>query len=278
VYTEYWRLKEDPFTNSTDTRFVYMSEQHKEGLARLLYVAREHKSCAVLTGDYGTGKSLVRQLLLGELAKVGDFAIAVLDNPLVGADALLDDVLVQISERQPVSFSSRGAALRELREVFASRAKLGFHNLILVEDAHLLADRSSLEQLRQLMNLYDDRGQPLLSVMFFGHSSLDQVFAKSQALQQYISSSWFLEPFTGEQTREYVTRRLSVAGGNAWIFDDAAVAEIHRYTGGVARLINNLGDLALYLGMSENAVRVDASIVGRIIADIDKSTGKRGVE
>jgi type II secretory pathway predicted ATPase ExeA len=71
---------------------------------------------------------------------------------------------------------------------------------------------------------------------------------------------------------------LSVAGGNAWIFDDAAVAEIHRYTGGVARLINNLGDLALYLGMSENAVRVDASIVGRIIADIDKSTGKRGVE
>ena len=80
-----------------------------------------------------------------------------------------------------------------------------------------------------------------------------------------------LVPFTVEQTREYVTHRLSVAGGNAWIIDDSAVAAIHRHTGGIARLINNIGDLALYLGMSESVVRVDASIVDRIVKDWELS-------
>jgi general secretion pathway protein A len=94
-----------------------------------------------------------------------------------------------------------------------------------------------------------------------------QLLGSSRALMQSIPNRWTVSPLTVEQTREYVTYRLSVAGGNAWIVDDDAVVAIHKHTGGIPRLINNIGDLALYLGMSESAVRINANIVDRIVKD-----------
>jgi len=268
MYTEYWRLKEKPFENSLDMNFVYMSDQHKEALARLLYTVEERKNCAVLSGDHGTGKTLVRQMFVSRLSGVGSFAIAVIENPLVGIDAMLSDIQTQISGK-PAEFSSRGAVMRELRDVFLSKSAGGFHNLVLIDDGQLLDDLKTVEQLRLLMNLYDNKGQSLVTMIFFGQSNMLKTMKASPALLQNISSRWVLNPLTAEQTRDYITHRLSVAGGNGWIIGDDAVEAIHEYTGGIARLINNVADLALYLGMSENAVRVDAVMVGRIIKDLE---------
>jgi len=270
MYADYWRLKEKPFENSLDMRFVYMADQHKEGLARMIYAAEQHKSGAILTGDYGTGKSLVRQMFINKLGKVGSFAVASIDNPLIGFDAVLADIRDQISEKS-CSFSSVGAVMRELREVFKERKLQGFHNLILVENSQLLQERHTFNQLRLLMDLCDDHGQPLVSLIFFGQSDILKIVRQSKALDQRITSRWTLSPLSPEQTRGYITHRLSVAGGNGWIIGDDAVVAIHDYAGGIARLINNVSDLALYLGMSENAVRVDASMVVRVIKDLKHS-------
>lgn len=270
MYTEYWRLKERPFENTLDMRFIYMANQHKEGLARLLYTAEQCKDGAILTGDYGTGKSLVKEMFINKLGKVGNYAIASIDNPLIGIDSMFIDIRNQISDK-PSAFSSIGAVMRELREVFQERKRRGFHNLILIEDSQLLEDKNTLEQLRLLMNLYDNYGQSLVSVLFFGQLDMLKTVSRSKGLEQRISSRWILTPFTVEQTREYITQRLSVAGGNGWIIGDDAVQAIHDYTGGIARIINSVSDLALYLGMSENAVRVNSTIVGRVVKDLEKA-------
>ena len=266
MYTEYWRLKEKPFENTLDMRFSFMTPQFKEGLARLLYTAEEHKPGAIISGDCGTGKSLLRATFLARLQKVGSFLVASVDNPLVGIEVILRDIYDQIVEKS-VGFSSFGSALRELQEAFLLRRTRGFHNLILVEEAQLLEDLQVVEQLRLLMNLRDGAGAPLVSLIFFGQLDMLQLLGSSRALMQSIPNRWTVSPLTVEQTREYVTYRLSVAGGNAWIVDDDAVVAIHTHTGGIPRLINNIGDLALYLGMSESAVRINANIVDRIVKD-----------
>ncbi len=270
MYTEYWRLKEKPFENTPDMRFGYMASQHKEGLARLLYTAEERKLGAILTGDHGTGKSFVRQAFIGRLKKVGNFVVASVDNPLAGIEPILTDIYDQVVAK-PAAFTGFGAALRELREALLVRNAHGFHSLVLIEEAQLLQDREVLEQLRLLMNLEDGHGRPLVSMIFFGQLDMLKTLGECPALAQRIPNRWLLTPFSVDQTREYVTHRLSVAGGNAWIIDDSAVEAIHKHTGGIARLINNIGDLALYLGMSESVVRVDGSIVDRIVKDWELS-------
>jgi len=270
MYTEYWRLKEKPFENSHDMRYAFMAPQHQEGLARLLYAAQERKPGAILLGDYGTGKSFLRDTFLGRLPKVGSFAVASVDNPLGGIENILADIYEQIAQK-PATLVSFGSALRELRELFLSCQSRGFHCLVLVEEAQLLEDRQTLEQLRLLMNLRDGRGRPLVSLIFFGQLGLLRVLGGCRALTQRIPNRWTLSPLTVEQTREYITYRLSVAGGNAWMIDDDAVMAIQGHTGGIIRMINNIGDLALYLGMSEKAVHVDAAIVNRIVKDWELS-------
>jgi general secretion pathway protein A len=270
MYTEYWRLKEKPFENTLDMRFAFMTSQHKEGLARLLYTAEQRRPGAIVAGEFGTGKSLVRKMFLSRLDKVGNFVVASVDNPLGGIEAVLTDVYDQVVEK-PAHFTSFGSALRELKAAFMARNARGFHNLVLVEEAQLLNDVETIEQLRLLMNLQDDKGSPLVSLIFFGQSRFLSTIKACPALGQRIPNRWTVGPFSIEQTRDYITHRLSVAGGNAWIVDDDAVVAIHGHTGGIARLINNIGDLALYLGMSESAVRVDASIVNRIVNDWEVS-------
>ncbi len=269
MYTEYWRLKEKPFENTLDMRFAYMSPQHKEGLARLIYTAEERKAGAILTGDYGTGKSLLRKVFLGKLSGIGSFVVASVDNPLGGIEVILTDIYQQIVDK-PAAFTSFGASFRELREAFLARKARGFYSLVVVEEAQLL-DLRALEQLRLLMDLEDPHGNPLVSMVFFGHLDVQNSLRECPALAQRIPNRWTLSPLSAEQAREYMTYRLSVAGGNGWIFDDDAVVAIHEHTGGVARLINNIGDLCLYLGMSEKVVRVDTSIVNRIVKDWELS-------
>jgi general secretion pathway protein A len=270
MYTEYWRLKEKPFENTLDMRFAFMTPQHKEGLARLLYTVEERKCGAILTGDYGTGKSFLRQAFLGKLSRIGSFVVASVDNPLGGIEAVLTDIYCQIVEK-PAAFTSFGAALREMREALLARNARGFHSLVLIEESQLIPDIQMLEQLRLMMDLQDGEGRPLISVLFFGHLDLLRVLGQCRALSQRIPNRWTLEPLSVAQTRDYITHRLSIAGGNGWIFDDDAVLAIHEHTGGLVRLVNNIGDLSLYLGMSEEVVRVDASIVNRIVKDWELS-------
>jgi general secretion pathway protein A len=277
MYLNYWRLREDPFNNALNLRFLHMTPQHGEGVARLLYAAQQQKEGAVLTGEFGTGKSLVRMLFLSKLEAIGNFAVALVENPLAEAEAMMRDIHAQISPKSLPS-GLAGGAFRELSLALADRHAHGFHNLVVIEEAQLLSRIESLEQLRILMNLSDGNGRPLLTMIFIGQEDFLRILAQSPGLVQRLPTRWNLAPLTHEQTREYIDHRLSVAGANGWIFEDSAVDALHALSGGTARIINNTADMALYLGMRENAARIDSGIVERIVADQRSSLAPRQAE
>lgn len=269
MYSAYWHLTEEPFSNSLDSRFLYMTPQHSEGIARLVYAAQQHKDGAILTGGYGTGKSFVRSVFISKLGRIANFCIALIENPLAGAESVMTDIYEQICGK-PGTFTCFGGLFRELSTVLMERRSKGFYNLVVIEEAQLLSDLDSLEQLRLLMNLKDAGGQSLLSMIFIGQHSVIKSFSRSPGLLQRLSTRWYLSPLTEEQTGDYVAHRLRVAGGNRWIIGADAVNALYLHSQGIIRVINNMADMALYLGMTENAVSVDADIINRVAADLKR--------
>lgn len=277
MYNDYWKLKEAPFSNALDLRFMYMTPQHSEGVARLLYAVKQRKEGAVLTGDFGCGKSLVRMLFLSKLESRGNFAIALVDNPLDTPVHILQDIYCQISQ-QSLSAEPRQVGYRELTEALKARHANGFQNLVIVEEAQLVNQIEILEQLRLLMNLLDDQGRPLLTMILIGQQEFLQMFEQSPGLVQRITARWHLTPLSREQTRDYVDHRLRVAGANGWIFDDSAVDALYKHSGGIARVINNTSDMALYLGMRERGSHINAETVERVTADLNQNLSARHKE
>ena len=270
MYLGYWRLQEEPFSNALDERFFFKTPQHDEAIARLLYAVRQRKNGTILTGGYGSGKSLVRRIFLQRLSELGTFQVAQVDNPLLPATDILLDVASQM-DRRNTSRLEGWEALRGISAALLAKQREGGHGIVLVEEAQLLSDFDRLEQLRLLMNLEDPRGRSLLTLVLIGAPALLQHVAKSPSLQQCVSGSWVLEPLARDQTREYINYRLQVAGGNGWIFDDGAIDVLHEYSLGTPRIINHVADLALYLAMVESAVQVDTTITQRVITDLQRN-------
>ncbi len=267
MYVSYWRLQEEPFIDALDLRYFYQTPQHEEGLARLLYVARQRKSGAVLTGEYGAGKSLVCQMFLQRLSKVGCFSVVVLENPMLSAEGLWRELARQLRGCQDVS-DDMDANYQQVVALLNGRHQQGGHGIVIVEEAQLLAHDERMERIRLLMNIRDKKGYPLLTLILVGAPEIVQYLSRNVSMRQRMHTVWNLKPLTRDQVRAYLDHRLRLAGGNAWIFDESAVDALYTYSQGIPRLINGVADMALYLGMVESAVHVDQRIVERVVADM----------
>lgn len=99
MYENYWGLKEKPFENTPDPRFIYYSQQHKEAIARMLYVVREHKGAALLTGEYGSGKTLLSRVLWHELQQENKFQSVFILNPRLSGLEFIQEIVHQLGLR-----------------------------------------------------------------------------------------------------------------------------------------------------------------------------------
>lgn len=264
MYLEYWGLTVKPFQNTSDPRFLCLSEQHQEGLSRLQYAVNDYKACAMLTGIFGSGKTLLAQALLDSLPQ-DKFQTAFIFNPQLTHIELLREVIYQlgIHDRLP---EQKTDILHVLTDILNDNYSEGRHVVIIVDEAHLIEDRLIFEELRLLLN-FQKRDKFLLTLILVGQPELRDKIVHLKPLDQRISIRFHLKGLKPEEIPTYVMHRLKVAGAKRSFFDQDTYEMIYESTGGIPRRINQICDLALLTGMGVKAKIITRTIIQEVVMD-----------
>ena len=264
MYLDYWGLHENPFRNTSDPRFLCLSEQHDEALTRLKYCVENHNACAMLTGVFGSGKTLLAQALLDNLPN-DRYVKAFIFNPQLSSTELLYEIIYQLGMRDQAP-TSKTEALHKLTDILNDNYAEGRHTVIVVDEAHLIEDRMIFEELRLLLN-FQKRDSFLLTLILVGQPELREKIAHLKPFDQRISIRFHLKGLREEETRQYILYRLHVAGAAREIFEEEAFHAIHESTGGIPRRINQVGDLALLTGFGLKVPRITSAVVREVVMD-----------
>ena len=267
MYTSFFGLNEKPFSITPDPRYLFLSEQHGEALAHLVYGVTESGGFIQLTGEVGTGKTtLVRSLLLNRMPDNADVAVVL--NPQLSVVEFLaticEELHIEVTHNKGSVKALTDALNRHLLDAHAG----GRRTILIVDEAQNLAP-AVLEQVRLLTNLETAR-QKLLQIILIGQEELRDLLARNdlRQLAQRITARYHLEPLSREESKRYIEHRLKVAGAVGEVFDSGATKEVYRLSQGVPRLINVICDRAL-LGAYVHATRpVDARIIREAAAEV----------
>jgi len=257
MYEQHWKLKVKPFENDQNTEFFYQSREHREALVRLLYAIMESKGCVLLTGEPGCGKTFVLHALANELAEK-KVKVAMVKNP--SGDPI--DLLRQIAQTFGVrsAHAAKSELVAGIEQYLAYYRERGIRAVLLIDDADMIGNDRAYEELRLLMNL-EQGGRPLLTMVLAGHPRLRSILREIPGLSQRIALTYAIPALSEDESIRYVEYRLGRVNGKTDIFEDRALREIYRASGGVPRLINHLCDLSLLVGASEGRQVVDARVV-----------------
>ena len=265
MYEGYWGLRERPFQNTPDPRFLYYSPAHEEALVRLLYAVSEGKGLGLLTGEVGTGKTLLCRVFRKELRDRG-YGVATVVNPDLSAEDLLRAILLDLDVDAAPGLG-RGELWRLLAEYVQERDGPGREAIVIVDEAQSISDARTLEAIRLLLNLVRE-GRFLVTVVLAGQPELRARVQRLPALRQRIGVACHLRALSAEETGGDVAHRLRTAGATGELFDAEAIEALHAASGGNPRELNTLADLALLLGSSEGVDRVTGAVVRRAVAEV----------
>ena len=265
MYKAFYNLKRNPFAITPDPAYLFASERHKEALTALYYGVLGRKGFVVMTGEVGTGKTLLIRTLL-QLIKSQNMACSyVFNSNLDPADFLR---LAAFDFGLPCTAKSRGELLVELNSYLLACHQKKITAVLVIDEAHHLSPEV-LEEIRLLMNL-ETAQEKLLQILLAGQPELDaklDSFGLRQ-LKQRIAVRCQLEPLNQEEAMEYIQSRLRIAGCEhrdaANLFSSDAAARIHRYTGGIPRLINLVCENALLIGCASQARRITPDMLDEI--------------
>ncbi|MCK4909299.1 MAG: AAA family ATPase [Planctomycetes bacterium] len=267
MYLKHWGLKAKPFENTPDPHFFYASPKHEEALTRLLYTVFERKGAAMLSGEYGSGKTLLSRVLTSKLLDESDrYNVAIIINPNIPAEDLLDELNYQLGKNISRE-RSKSEAIRELNNLLYETANQGKHTVIIVDEAQAIKDDKTFEELRLLLNFQlNDRF--LLTLLLFGQPELREKVNRLKQLEQRLSLKYHLTNLNAKETKRYVEYRCELAGATTDIFTAKTFPLIHQNAQGIPRVINNICDMALVVGMSQQKTSIDEKIIKSVISDL----------
>lgn len=260
MYTQYFGLREKPFTIPPNPRYLYMSELHREALAHLLYGIDSDGCFILLTGEIGTGKTTICRCLLEQLPATTD--IAYILNPKLSAADLLENICEELGITVNNKANSIKPYIDALNGYLLQSHASGRNTAVIIDEAQNL-DIDVLEQLRLLTNL-ETNTQKLLRIVLIGQTELKDILNKPELtqLKQRVTSRYHLEPLKIDDVKTYIQHRISIAGGGrGQLFSDRAITYIGRITHGVPRLINLLCDRSLLGAYALNSDQADLKIV-----------------
>ena len=266
MYTNYFGLTEPPFSIAPNPQYLYMSKRHQEALAHLLYgVQTEGGGFILLTGEVGTGKTTLCRCLLEQIPM--DVETAFVLNPRVSATELLATIADEFGFTCEAD-SSLKALTDSLNGYLLSQHKAGKRSVLIIDEAQNLS-RDVLEQLRLLTNL-ETNEHKLLQIILLGQPELGETL-KEQGLRQFsqrVTARYHLEALDSAETREYITHRLNVAGGEPTLFSNRVTRRIHKLTGGIPRLINLVCDRSLLGTYAENKRIISLAVVNKAATEV----------
>ncbi|PON17111.1 hypothetical protein C2W62_14905, partial [Candidatus Entotheonella serta] len=235
MYVSFFNLREQPFNLTPDPRFLFLSPQHEEALSHLLYGIYERKGFIEITGEVGTGKTLLCRTLLERLDHT--VSTALIFNSCLTDLELLEAILSDFGLTCPEA--TRKAYIDTLNQYLLDEFTAGRNAVVIIDETQNM-ELAVLEQLRMLSNLETDNGK-LLQVVLIGQPELrDKLnLREMRQLDQRIAVRYHLHALTLKETKQYVMHRMSVAGGaNSVTVSRRAWSRIHRYCRGVPRRIN----------------------------------------
>src|ERR1700690_93138 len=232
MYKAFYNLKRNPFEITPDPSFLCPTKRHNEALAALYYGVRRHKGFVVLTGEVGTGKTLLLRCLLQLLKKNNDVAYAYVFNGKLTPVEFLQYVAGDLG--LPAAGKNKSELLLQLAKYVIGRSQKQLTTVLVVDEAHHLST-DILEEIRLLTNL-ETADQKLLQILLVGQPELDDKLdsAELRQLKQRIALRSHLAALDLNETQGYIERRLHLAGSPnpAGVFPEKTVAEIHRHSRG----------------------------------------------
>ena len=248
MYEDFYGLKAPPFNITPDPRYLFLSRRHREALDHLRYGISRRAGFIQVTGEVGAGKSTICRAFLEELAS--DAGTALILNPVMTSVQLIRSILheLELDDRG----NDRVRLMQRLNRFLLEQAEADRDVVLLIDEAQDMSDQL-LEEVRLLSNLETD-DRKLLQIVLVGQPELRAALERPalRQLQQRITVRYHLGPLDRDEVEAYILHRLQVAGGNGRpAFTRPALRSIHRFSGGVPRLINAVCDKALLCGYVE---------------------------
>jgi type II secretory pathway predicted ATPase ExeA len=271
MYKQFFGLTKNPFEISPDPYFYHATPRHNEALANLHYGVGRRKGFIVITGEVGTGKTLLVRCLLAELRK-NNIAFGYVFNPLLSTTEFFQYIMADLGLQY--SGRTKTEMLLDLNRFLIQRHARGLITALVVDEAQALRPEL-LEEIRLLTNLETSQ-QKLLQIVLMGQPELEGILdsPRLRQLKQRVSLRCQLLPLDEQQTTSYVLSRLERAGAKPEppIFEPEAMIKIFEYSCGIPRIVNNLCENSMVNAFARQQRNVTGDMITEVAADFRLTT------
>ena len=268
MYLTFFNLKRSPFEITPDPSFLFPTKRHNEALATLYYGVERRKGFVVLTGEVGTGKTLLLRCLLRLLKYRKDTEYAYVFNGRLSPLEFLQYVVADFG--LSAANKNKSELLLELVRFVIARSQKNLTNVLVIDEAHHLS-ADILEEIRLLTNLETSQAK-LLQILLVGQPELDEKLdsIELRQLKQRIAFRAHLLPLDLIETQQYIERRLQLAGANSRgsvMFPAPTSTAVYQHSRGFPRLINTICENALIAAYAKQSQVVTPEIIETIAVD-----------